>query len=153
VSRHKNLKLVHKQFVLSDTSLVLAKAAVCAHGQDRFWEMNDILFANQGDLGLDDVTFIAEKQLGLDIEAFTACMDDPASDAAVKADGDAGQTAGLRGTPSLFLGGVVPGSEWVKVVNGLEDAVELIVAAAERGDDLPQAGPPGSQESHKGHNH
>ncbi len=141
VARHPDLKLVHKHFVLSEASEVLARAALCAHNQGRFWEMHDILFANMGALGREDVEFIASRQLGLDADTFSACMEAPETRTALEADGNAGQTVGIHGTPSLFLGGVVPGSEWVQVVNGLDDAVELIVAAAERGDEMPAASP------------
>jgi protein-disulfide isomerase len=142
VLRHPNLKLIHKHFVLSEASELLARAASCAHAQGRFWEMHDILFTNMGALAREDVDFIATRQLGLDADSFSSCLEDPATQAALETDGNAGQTVGIHGTPSLFLGGVVPGADWVQVVNGLDDAVELIVAAAERGDAMPAASPP-----------
>ncbi len=154
VSRHRDLKLIHKLFVFDGHPPLPAQAAWCAHQQGRFWEMNDMLFANLGSTtDRSDLEFIAEKQVGLEPEAFAACLDNPASLAATQADTEAGRDAGLVGTPTLYLGGLVPGEEWVRIVNGLEDAVELLLTSEEKGVPLPAAGAPGSRESHDGHNH
>jgi len=154
VSRNRDLKLVHKLFVFDGHPPLPAQAAWCAHQQGRFWEMNDLLFTNIGNTTeRADLEFIAEKQVGLDLETFGACLDSPASLSATKADTKAGRDAGLEGTPTLYLGGLVPGEEWVRIVNGLEDAVELLLKSHEEGITLPAAGEPGSRESHEGHNH
>jgi uncharacterized membrane protein len=153
IARHSDLKLVHKLFVFDGHSPLPAQAAWCAHQQGRFWEMNDLLFANIGFTDRADLAFMAEKQIGLDPEMFSTCLDDPASLEATQADTNAGRDAGLQGTPTLYLGGAVPGEDWVKIVNGLDDAVDLLLVAAGRGEELPAAGAPGSQESHETHNH
>jgi protein-disulfide isomerase len=45
------------------------------------------------------------QELGLDVEAFSRCLDSRAKAAQVQADLDAGRQAGVDGTPTWFLNG------------------------------------------------
>ena len=49
-----------------------AEAAQCANEQGKFWEYHDKVFANQSGLSDDDLKKYA-TELGLNVEAFTAC--------------------------------------------------------------------------------
>ncbi len=81
-----------------------AKAAVAAYKQGKFWEMHDILFANQK--GLSDAFYAEQAQkLGLDMARFNADMNSPeTADYISKGLKDAG-AAGISGTPSFLING------------------------------------------------
>lgn len=81
-----------------------ARASICANQQGKFWEYHDDIFANQKALSREKLVDLA-KARGLDDAKFNACLDDAATDAAVRADIDAGVKAKLTGTPALFING------------------------------------------------
>jgi len=94
---------------LGDESRAAAEASSCALEQDRFWEYHDILFANQ--VGENNGAFdrgrldrMAE-QIGLDMSAFSTCMDENAFEDAVEASYQAGLAAGVQATPSFTING------------------------------------------------
>ena len=77
-----------------------AEATHCAAEQDRFWEMHRRLFENQR--ALADLAPHAEA-VGLDVEAFTECLDSGRHAAAVRSDMAEARKAGASGTPSFVL--------------------------------------------------
>ena len=81
-----------------------AKAAYAAGKQGKFWEMHDLLFSNQQGLSPDTYDKYAQ-QLGLDMNKFHAVINDPATEAAIKADSEQGQKLGANGTPTFFIDG------------------------------------------------
>lgn len=56
-----------------------------AHAQGKFWEMHDLVLGNQDRSTLTDLIGMA-RQLGLDVEAFSAAMPDAAGAIAIDAD-------------------------------------------------------------------
>ena len=82
-----------------------AVAAEAASRQGRFWEMHDVLFANQSRLEPDDLRGYA-VQLELDLDRFDADCADPALAEHVEADARSAHDSGARGTPTFFLNGV-----------------------------------------------
>jgi protein-disulfide isomerase len=80
-----------------------AEAARCAGDQGKFWEMHDRLLGNQGLLEARELPAHA-KTVGLDVPAFQACLDSGKYTAAVRNDFEEGQKAGVRATPSFFIG-------------------------------------------------
>ena len=79
-------------------------AAEAAHRQGKFWEMHDLIFANQRALSPQKYEEWAQ-QIGLDIERF---LKDSASPAVKKkVDSDAAEAArlGVTGTPGFFVNG------------------------------------------------
>jgi hypothetical protein len=66
-------------------------------------------------------------------------MADPATAQSVVADVEAGGTAQISGTPSIFLKGPF-GDQWVRVIGG-KDAIETILAAARSGKPMPPPPP------------
>ena len=54
-------------------SLLAHEASLAADAQGKFWEMHDLLFANQTKLALPDLLRYA-KQLGLDLTAFRKAL-------------------------------------------------------------------------------
>lgn len=103
-----------------------AMAAECALQQDRFWEMNRLMFKNQKNLTEDDVRFMAQ-QIGLNMDAYQTCRDNPLTEAAVRADVAHATELGVSGTPSLYLKGAT-GDAWIRVKGGHKELLTLIDA-------------------------
>jgi protein-disulfide isomerase len=82
-----------------------AEAAMCAHEQHKFWEMHDKLFASQRALEPEALKGYA-KELGLDAKEFDRCLDGGKWAELVKSDQEAGEAAGVNGTPAFFINGV-----------------------------------------------
>jgi protein-disulfide isomerase len=80
-----------------------ACAAEAAALQGRFWEMHDLLFADQGRLE-DPHLWDRARALGLDLERFDADRRGEAVLARVKRDFESGIRAGVVTTPTLFAG-------------------------------------------------
>ena len=84
-----------------------ALASECARRQGKFWPMHDIMFKNQHKLESTDLRHYATG-IGLDMDAYTACMRDPtARDALKRSIDEAGVDLGLRATPRTFLNGLM----------------------------------------------
>lgn len=86
-----------------------AKAAFCAGEQGRYWDMNDVLFYWQ-DKYLTSIfdrrrIDLGAENLGLDVEAFDACMGSDLAEAFIDTAQAEFSARGLSGTPSLFLNG------------------------------------------------
>lgn len=82
-----------------------AEASHCAGDQDKYWEMHDRLFVNQRNLEPWDAHAAA---LGLDVEAFQACLDEGEYVEAVRRDMAEAAKVGATGTPSFVLGRTDP---------------------------------------------
>jgi protein-disulfide isomerase/uncharacterized membrane protein len=81
-----------------------AAAAECAGKLGRFWEYHDLLFENQKALDRESL-FRYAREVGLDIPAFRACLDDPATMDRITADVAAGARLGIESTPTIFING------------------------------------------------
>ncbi|MCB0116795.1 MAG: thioredoxin domain-containing protein [Caldilineaceae bacterium] len=97
-------------------SQVAHVAAECAGAQDplSFWRMHDVLFERQGELWRDTATVVTGMagELGLDTNAFAACLADPAVNEKVMRMDSERQAAGIRLRPSFDLNGrILPGSQ------------------------------------------
>jgi protein-disulfide isomerase len=82
-----------------------ARAAECAFAQDRYWEYHAELFANQDALAQSDLLEYAER-IGLDLDAFKACLDARDTRELVQDDIEAGQGYGVSATPTFFINGI-----------------------------------------------
>lgn len=99
VFRHLPLPDVHQHAELA------AAAAEAAAAQGRFWEMHDMLFEHQDQLGWEDLAGYASR-LGLDVEAFLRDVDENRHAARIRADVAGAEASGARGTPTFFVDGV-----------------------------------------------
>jgi len=98
VWRHLPLNDVHANAQLA------AEAAEGAAEQGAFWEMHDLLLANQDALDPNHLIGYA-RQLGLDSERFTAFLREHAGAARVAEDVDGADMSGVSGTPTFFING------------------------------------------------
>jgi len=98
VWRHLPLTDVHPHAQLA------ALAAEAASEQGAFWEMHDLLLANQSALRRTDLLGYA-RQLGLELPAFQEYLDEGRGAERVAADVDSADLSGVSGTPTFFING------------------------------------------------
>jgi protein-disulfide isomerase len=117
------VKLYFRQFPLSfhPNAQKAAEAALCAHDQNKFWEMHDTMFGGQSELAVENLKEKAKKT-GLNAEEFDKCLDSGKHAQAVAKDIEAGKKAGVSGTPAFFINGVFlsgaqPIEEFKKVID------------------------------------
>jgi len=85
-------------------SLLAHKAALAAGEQGKFWEMHDLIFANQGAIKRDDLLQSA-SQLGLDMKRFVVDLDGNRLQTVIDEDKAEGSRLGVTGTPTFFVNG------------------------------------------------
>ncbi|MGM0575262.1 MAG: vitamin K epoxide reductase family protein [Myxococcota bacterium] len=101
----------------------LAVAAECAHRQERFDAMASWLFEQGGAATREDIEGEA-KAMGMDLEAYGACLDSDDALRAVKDDIVLGLDHGVRGTPIFFVDGHrVDGARPAPVVDAMVDEI------------------------------
>ena len=105
LSIHPNAQLAHQ-------------AAMAAKQQAKFWEMHDLLFANQQRVQRSDLVGYAKK-LGLNVARFEKDMDSDQTKKAIAADVAEGTKLGVNGTPSYTVNG--------KLYSGARPLAQLIV--------------------------
>ncbi|MGB1013834.1 MAG: DsbA family protein, partial [Nannocystaceae bacterium] len=80
------------------------RAAICAGDQDKFWEMDDWLFSHiPGVLRFDPEE--ASQDVGLELEAFTTCLDDEATFKRAEVEAKAARLKKIRETPMYEIDG------------------------------------------------
>jgi protein-disulfide isomerase len=86
-------------------------AASCANDQGKFWEMHDLIFANQ-DKWNGEATDNPRKPLsalaqglGLDVAKYGSCMDAETHRAQIQANMKEAERRGINQTPSFIIGG------------------------------------------------
>jgi protein-disulfide isomerase len=84
-----------------------AEASHCAGDQGKYWQMHEILFSNQKTLSLSSMVQHAGA-LGLKTPIFEQCLRGGKYATQVRQDFAEGVAAGVRGTPTFFLGLVEP---------------------------------------------
>ena len=102
-----NVNFVYKQFPLTSIhpfALGAAKAALAAQRQGKFWEMHDILFANQRELGQDKLKEYAQK-IGLDVDKWEKDMNSPEVQQQIDQEQQQARAADVQGTPTFFVAG------------------------------------------------
>jgi protein-disulfide isomerase len=102
-------------------ALKAAEAANCSGEQGKYWEMHDLLFANQKALTPKDLLQYAQT-LDLDIAKFQQCLGSGKQAERIRAEISAGRAAGISGTPTFFLGLTEPNSSKVKVLKVIKGA-------------------------------
>lgn len=102
----KEVKIVFKNFPLKSHEFAkkAATAALAAESQGKFWEFHDLLFDNYDQLNDQKIRDIA-IDLGLDMVKFDEKMKDPHIQERISQDLWIGNSAGVRGTPTVFING------------------------------------------------
>jgi protein-disulfide isomerase len=103
-----DLRLVFRQYPRSGIhphAQLAAEAAEAAGAQGRFWEMHDLLFANQKALATKDLKRYG-GQLSLDTHRFRDELKHRVYEQRVREDFRRGVANGVYGTPGLFINGV-----------------------------------------------
>jgi Na+/H+ antiporter NhaA len=98
VFRHVPLTDVHPYAQLA------AEAAEAAGAQGRFWEMHDLLFADQDRL-TPDALLERAAAIGLDLSRFARDLGSGRYARQVQEDVDSAESSGVEGTPTFFVGG------------------------------------------------
>ena len=93
---------VQKKF--HDYACDAAVLARCAGRNGRFWDFYKITFENQAQLSTENLRKWAQ-QVGLNEEQINDCMHSKDILEKIKSDVEAGDKAGVEGTPTLFLNG------------------------------------------------
>ncbi|MCB0116797.1 MAG: thioredoxin domain-containing protein, partial [Caldilineaceae bacterium] len=89
----------------------------CAGNQGKFWEMHDLLFERMSEWGnsnVDAVLPTLAEELELDMETFSACMEEQATYQKILADLNSG-SGFVQGTPTFVVlwgdqGRLIPGA-------------------------------------------
>ena len=116
-----DVRLVIKEFpILSQSSLVAAKAAIAAEMQGKFDDYHIAMMTYRGQI-TDAVVMRMASQARVDIEQLKSDMESPKTIAIIQRTREAAAALEINGTPGLVVGDtVVPGAI------GLDELVELI---------------------------
>lgn len=105
-------------------SKTAAEAAYCAGDQDKFWEMHDVIFANQTG---ENVGAFSERRLeafadaiSLDRGEFDECMSSGKYDDLAEQDAKDATAAGIQATPSFIISYLVNGETQTRVIQGAQ---------------------------------
>jgi protein-disulfide isomerase len=121
-------------------ALGAAQAARCAGEQGKFWEMHDLLFANQTTLAPPDLTKRAQE-LGLDEAKFSECIASGRYRENIRRSMSGAERMGISGTPAFILGVLDPSGNSVrgtKLIMGAESfetfksALDELLAAPQK---------------------
>ena len=109
VERHfgKRLRFAFRNFPLTQihaNAQSAAETAEFAANEGKFWEMHDLLFENQEQLGNDLYDELA-AQLGLDVAKLQEALENGAYARRVRNDFTGGVRSGVNGTPTFFING------------------------------------------------
>ena len=129
-NKENSVRFVYRQFPLTrihPLAQEAAEASLAAGAQGKFWEYHDLLFENQPALERADLVSYAE-QLELDVEAFTAALDDGTFEAHVARDVSDGTAVGVPGTPAVYVNGVQYSGAYS--VLGLQAAIDSALAVS-----------------------
>jgi len=102
------VKVIFKNFPLRNHKMArpAAQAALAAHMQDQFWAYHDKVFANFSSLNESKLAQFA-AELGLDLVRFNRDRTSPRVTKQISDDLRLGQVVGVRGTPAVFINGML----------------------------------------------
>jgi protein-disulfide isomerase len=128
----RNFPIIDQSSVTKESHQA-ANAALCAADQGKFWEYHDMLFHNQEGENVGSFTDNRLKAfaqtLGLNMSDFNACFAADKHQSQVDSDYQAGQQAGVTGTPSVFVNGkeVTPG--YIPTYDQMKQAIQQALSA------------------------
>ncbi len=98
------VRLVMKTFPLTKFGPLAAEAGLAAADQGKFWELHDLMIANQDDLSRTALLAYA-KQAGLDVGKLGTALDQHTFRAEVDAEKEEAIGMGIHGTPAFVING------------------------------------------------
>jgi protein-disulfide isomerase len=103
-----------------------SEASEAAGAQGQFWEMHDVLYANQPMLDSLHLAMYAEE-LGLEAKRFVRELEEGIYRERVRGDFLSGVRSGVNGTPAFFIEGVRYDGSWdlSPLVEALESAASI----------------------------
>ncbi len=118
------LRVVMKEFpILSQESVIAAKAALAAERQGKYEAFHFALMEGGGGFTEDEIMAVADS-VGLDEAQLRADMEDPAIEAALRRNHATAERIGITGTPAFIVGDtLMPGAL------SLEELRHVIAAA------------------------
>ena len=127
----EKVRIVFKNFPLRMHRFAVqaALAALAAEDQGQFWPFHDRLFKNYNQLNAQKVEEI-RQELNLDAERFKAKMQDPTLQGLIRKDLEEGNTAGVGGTPTVFINGKP--YRGARSLEGFSKAIDAELAKADR---------------------
>jgi len=118
------IRFVYRDLPLSihPEAVPAAEAADCAGAQGDYWQYHDALFDQKYGLGRQAYEKYA-ADLGLDMNAFTSCLDSHRYVAEIQSDASDAAKVGLDSTPSFVINGqVVIGAQPIEAFKAVIDA-------------------------------
>lgn len=101
-------------------AVAAAAVAVCGEQQGGFWKTHDLLFQSPENLAL--TTQSVAERLQFDEGLLSDCLSD--SKGRIEQDLKEGRRLGVTGTPTFFIGNVMPNGQ-LKIVNRIVGAVDF----------------------------
>ena len=108
------VKIVYRDYPLPfhPAAIPAARAAECAHEQDKFWEMHDQIYLEQDkqgsntiEFGAEDLKSWAKNVTGLNHQKWETCFSSDKYTDEINKDLADGMAAGINGTPAVFING------------------------------------------------
>lgn len=110
-------------------STAAAEATDCAMDQGKFWQMHNILYANQhqentGEFSTSRLEQMAQM-IGLNTSTFNSCLTSGKHATDVQNSVTAGQNAGVSSTPTIMINGtILPGGDsWATLKPAIDKAL------------------------------
>ena len=126
------LAFVNFPLNIHPNAIPAAEYAMCAAAQDKFWQMHDSLFAQQEKWAPQENPTAALEQVavsaGVDLTALRSCVSAHKMRPLIEADHEKAARAGVRATPSFFIGNQV--LEGVQPASELRKALDAALAGA-----------------------
>jgi cyclophilin family peptidyl-prolyl cis-trans isomerase/protein-disulfide isomerase len=145
LEEHPNeVRVVSRIFPLmsiNDKAALAAQAAEAAGEQDRFWEMHDLLYAQQENwinLSVEDFEQWLSAQasaLGMNVDQFQTDLKREDIVAKVQQAWEGGQKIGLPGTPLILINGQIYGGP--RDHSSLNDIIQLMVLGTRQYNSCP----------------
>jgi RNA polymerase sigma factor (sigma-70 family) len=98
------LRMVVKQLPVHESAKLAAEASFAADSQGKFWELHDLMLANQDDLSREPLINLAQ-QAGLDVTKFRAALDGHEYADDVVKDVEAAKEIEIQATPAFVING------------------------------------------------
>jgi len=96
------VRLVYRHFIRNEVDLAAANATECAGEQNKFWQMHDQIFAENG--GEFNYKLYA-RNIGINLAQFDACVASNKYSQKARSDSEMGQYLGVQGTPTFVING------------------------------------------------